>query len=61
MKTCTNCHKSIDENDTANRQWFRLYSSDLDIEEYLCTASCLNEYAWRIRETQPKLSKSRSS
>jgi hypothetical protein len=29
--------------------------------ELLCSPSCLTEFAWKLREAQPKLSKSRQS
>lgn len=53
---CVNCLNEINLDDHTH---IKVYQADLDIEETVCSGSCLCELAWRIRESAPKLSKSK--
>jgi len=54
---CDNCGAQISRH---QGEFFELYRVDLDIVTILCNPSCLVEYAWKLKEAQPKLSKSRN-
>ena len=53
---CIECLAEINIDD---KTYFRLYQADLDIDEIICSPSCLVAFAWRIKEQQSKLSKSK--
>jgi hypothetical protein len=55
-KRCNECLAEINEED---KTYFRVYQADLDIDDTICSPSCLVAFAWRIKESQPKLSKSK--
>jgi hypothetical protein len=56
IMTCANCQSAINLED---RTYFKIYQAALDADSLICSPSCLVEMAWRIRESQPKLSKSK--
>lgn len=58
MKHCFNCKQEFDPDQYDN--WFKLWIADWDIEEYLCSPSCLVERAWWFKQEQEKLSKSKT-
>lgn len=53
---CTMCGVKLDFD---AKDYFIIYQADYDIDEYLCSPSCLVEFAWKLKESQPKLSKSK--
>jgi hypothetical protein len=55
MPNCSNCHREIEPADSI----FQVIQPDLGLHETVCSGSCLVELAWRIRESVPKLSKSK--
>lgn len=54
---CENCHTAFDDNTGFGLEDWSL----IDTRLALCSPSCLVEFAWRLKEAQPKLSKSRQS
>ena len=52
------CHECLKEYETLDHA-FDLYDHETDCEYSFDTIDCLLSYAWRIKEQQPKLSKSK--
>lgn len=55
-KRCDECRKEIT---ITSGNFFEIFQSGLDITETYCSPSCLVEGAWRVKESQMKLSKSK--
>ena len=53
---CTNCGKRLDH---ASIKLEREVKGVCLAKDYLCSIDCLMELGWKIREAQPKLSKSK--
>lgn len=57
LMTCANCEKRFDDNSGFGLEdW-----ASVGTRWALCSISCLTEWAWKLREQQPKLSKSKGS
>lgn len=58
MTLCANCQfeAPADGYELTRRNSHYEYCNDLEIP--LCSLDCVCEYAWKLREAQPKLSKS---
>lgn len=55
---CGNCYQPID---ITRQEDFQLQSAAVkQATYYLCSIACVCELAWKLREAQPKLSKSRT-
>lgn len=54
---CSNCGKPFDDNSGYGLEdW-----DSIDTRWSLCSIACLTEFAWKLRERLPKLSKSRTA
>lgn len=53
---CTNCGKRLDK---VHVKLEREVNGVFILNDYLCSIDCLLELGWKIREAQPKLSKSK--
>jgi len=60
---CANCHTPKDypypETRVPPQNWWWIEGPT--VLEYICSLTCLTEFTWRLREAQPKLSKSSQS
>ncbi len=56
MKECSNCFVEF-AYDYA--QWWLLEGPEEEQLHRFCSPSCLTEFAWTLRESRPKLSKSK--
>lgn len=54
---CDNCGRDHDSYQQA--YWLRKDSRFHNGETFLCSPSCLVEWAWKLKESQEKLSKSK--
>ena len=52
---CNEC--GVERNE--HMPWFRLYVPDTDMQHCLCSIECVLAKAWDIKESRPKLSKSK--
>lgn len=58
LSVCRNCEKTSSTQDPLYAEsWIMLTMAEGSM--YVCSAGCLTEFAWKLRESQPKLSKSR--
>jgi hypothetical protein len=57
LDKCANCNKRVSAF-TDTEPWWTLQRAPYETW-YLCSLSCLTEYVWKLRESQPKLSKSK--
>lgn len=60
MTPCAMCRKDVK---TEPRYTLTAFGADGDVivTAVVCSVSCLTEWAWRERESHPKLSKSKTS
>ena len=56
MQICKVCKQTFDLDQWDN--WFKLTPADWNTEFYICSASCLCDIAWQVKQSQTKLSKS---
>lgn len=52
------CQKEIEQEEFRYSGWYELEQADIGTIAMLCSPSCLVEFAWKLKEGQPKLSKS---
>lgn len=56
MIKCSNCSEDFEINQPGHFQLDYTGTGDCDV---LCSLACLTEWAWKLRDKQPKLSKSK--
>jgi hypothetical protein len=64
MPECSNCHASCLDDDRHKGRFYlstvsTVWSEADEFRDFLCSIDCLLAFAWRIKESQPKLSKSK--
>lgn len=56
---CNNCRRFVDQLKYRLSDLSLYYGDAFDSDWDLCSIDCLIEWAWKVRESQPKLSKSK--